>query len=83
MEERLTQFTPNGYQLKEGQQLSAALEKLGKLEDLYDSLLSEQENIEQKMAVLRAQGKQKTVAFRQLMADKFQLIALLTRLHNI
>ena len=28
MEERLTQFTPNGYQLKEGQQLSAALEKL-------------------------------------------------------
>ena len=51
-------------------QLEAALERLARFEDMALGLEQEQGDIAARLAALRAQGKDKTVQFRELMARK-------------
>ena len=76
-----TPLSKGGYALSDGASYEEAIQKLGKLEDLYDALKQEEARIEARMEELRTQNKQKTVTFRQLMGDKFQLSATLSRFH--
>lgn len=58
----------------------ALVQRLGKFEDVYEHLLRQQEKTEADMEELRRQGRQKSVTFRQLMAQKLgngNLLALL------
>lgn len=58
----------------------ALIQRLGRFEDVYEHLLRQQEKTEADMEELRRQGRQKSVTFRQLMAQKLgngNLLALL------
>ncbi|MEG1075422.1 MAG: hypothetical protein RSF84_09805 [Ruthenibacterium sp.] len=47
-----------------------AINKLGRLEDLCDTLPQKQAEISAELAVLRAAGKEKSVQFRELLTQK-------------
>ena len=51
-------------------QLEAALERLARFEDMALGLEQEQGDIATRLAALREQGKDKTVQFRELLAQK-------------
>ena len=51
-------------------QLEAALERLARFEDMALGLEAEQRDIAARLAALREQGKDKTVQFRELLAQK-------------
>lgn len=77
--ERLTQKLPKGgYQAKAD--ASFVLERLGRLEDLYDALTAERNKIAARMEELRGQGKVKTAAYQQNMAHKLMLQGLMDRM---
>lgn len=59
--------------------MQAALARLAQYEDLHESILREQQHVNEKMETLRAQGKNKTVTFQQLFADKLTLVGILSR----
>ena len=77
------------YTLREGgrvfcptERLEAALERLAAFEDLACGLEEEQQSISQRLEELRGQRKEKTVQFRELLAQKLvnsSLIQLLER----
>ena len=77
------------YTLREGgrvlcptERLEAALERLAAFEDLACGLEEEQQSISQRLEELRGQRKEKTVQFRELLAQKLvnsSLIKLLER----
>ena len=52
------------------EQLEAALERLARFEDMALGLEQEQGDIAARLAALREQGKDKTVQFRELLAQK-------------
>ena len=52
------------------EQLEAALERLARFEDMALGLEAEQGDIAARLAALREQGKDKTVQFRELLAQK-------------
>lgn len=52
-------------------------ERLARFEELLAELLSERESLETTLADLRAQGKTKTVTYRQLTARKLALKSIL------
>ena len=56
--------------LVEGAELSRALDRLGRCEDLLSDLEREQTELSQKLEELRVQGKNRTVQFKELMARK-------------
>ena len=68
--ERYTQRREETWVLAEGTELSRALERLGRCEDLLSDLEREQTELSQKLEELRVQGKNKTVQFKELMARK-------------
>ena len=68
--ERYTQRREETWVLVEGAELSRALERLGRCEDLLSDLEREQTELSQKLEELRVQGKNKTVQFKELMARK-------------
>ena len=77
--ERLTQKLPKGgYQAKAD--AYSVLERLGRLEDLYDALTAERDKIAARMEELRGQGKVKTAAYQQNMAHKLMLQGLMDRM---
>ena len=53
-----------------GVDLSRALDRLGRCEDLLSDLEREQTELAQRLEELRLQGKNKTVQFKELMARK-------------
>jgi hypothetical protein len=57
----------------------AAVQKLGKIEDLYDSLLEERNGLCERIARLRSDEKTKTASFRQLLGEKWMLENLIAR----
>ncbi len=73
--ERLTEKTPEGYRLS-GEK-AAALARLGRLEDLWEGLEARQAAIPALLEDLRSRGKDKTVSFRELMAEKLTNAAVL------
>jgi hypothetical protein len=75
--ERLTKGAPGEYRVEPHAILpredgfgGAAIEKLARMENLYEDLCRQQERITAEMEALRAEGKQKTMRFRQLLANK-------------
>ena len=52
------------------EQMEAALERLARFEDMALGLEAEQGDIAARLAALREQGKDKTVQFRELLAQK-------------
>jgi len=78
--ERLTEKTPEGYRLS-GEE-AAALERLGRLEDLWERLEARQAAIPGELEALRARGKEKTVAFKELLAEKLTNSAVLDHLRR-
>ena len=68
--ERYTQRQAETWALAEGVDLSRALDRLGRCEDLLSDLEREQTELAQRLEELRLQGKNKTVQFKELMARK-------------
>ena len=68
--ERYTVRQAGAAALASPESLSPALERLARCEDLLADLEGEQDELSQKLEALRAQGKTKTVQFRELMARK-------------
>lgn len=77
---RLTLNTENGTQLAAGVSLHQVEEKLAAFEQFGEDILAEQDKIAEKMDFLRSQGKEKSVKFRELFAQKLTNAAILARL---
>ena len=77
--ERLTQKTPDGYRAED---LPAALDRLGRFEDFYESVLTGQEVLSAELAALREGGKQKSYEFRERMGKKLTNTEILLRLEQ-
>lgn len=52
--------------------------RLKAFEDMLAAILKQYDNTTEKMAKLKAEGKEKTVTYRQLFANKLQLRAMLS-----
>ena len=68
--ERYTEQRDGTWVLQDDLRLPQALERLANCENLLTQLEQEQVELSQKLEQLRAQGKTKTVQFRELMARK-------------
>ena len=53
-------------------------ERLEAFEKMLNAILSQYDSTVEKMAKLKAEGKEKTVTYRQLFANKLQLQAMLS-----
>ncbi|HNW04196.1 MAG TPA: hypothetical protein PLP20_00740 [Oscillospiraceae bacterium] len=73
---RLTQKIDGRYVAKDPE---AAAQKLGRTEDLYESMLAERDGLCEKIARLRAEDKTKSASFRQFLGEKLMLETLLAR----
>lgn len=76
---RLTEKTKHGCVLKEGVTPEQATEKLLKYEEMRERLETEYEKTVQEMENLKAEGRVKTVTYRQLFAAKLKLMDLRAR----
>jgi len=79
--ERLTRQAEgeNAYTLAEEESVQAAIERLGRYEDLHEALLDAYARVLSRMDVLRAADKTKTATYQQLLAEKLMLTNLLDR----
>ena len=68
--ERYTQRREETWALAEGAELSRALDRLGRCEDLLSDLEREQTELSEMLEALKVLGRQKSVQFRELMARK-------------
>ena len=76
--ERITVPGPDGgFSVPAGLEQEAA-ERLGRYEDAHGRLLARQEELAGRMEALKAQGKQKTAQFRELVAEKLTIQNTLT-----
>lgn len=79
MKEILTFKDENGYRCKDEK---AAIERLGKIEALYERTCKEQEKISAELSDLRAKGKAKSVKFNQLLAKKLTNVSIIAALES-
>lgn len=77
MKELLTNKNENGYSCTDEK---AAIERLGRIEALYERLCREQEEISLELSKLRASGKAKSVKFNQLLAKKLTNVNIIAAL---
>lgn len=70
--DRYTQKNGNEYILKENLTEKDLLRRLGQFEDMYESLLQEQNTISLKMEELKSAGKNDTATYRQLFANRLK-----------
>lgn len=75
--ERITKKSESGYS---AENLTAALNRLGQFEDLYENICRERDESAEKMKALAAQGKTKTVAYKQLFANKLTLMNMISKM---
>ena len=68
--ERYTKREADGRVSVSPEQLDQAMERLARCEDLLQGMEREQGDIAARLAALREQGKDKTVQFRELLAQK-------------
>ena len=81
--ERLTKKnSAGGYELLEGVAPETAVERLAGYENTYAFLLGELEKAEQKLSAMRGQGKGRSAAFQQALAEKLYLGTLVERLEK-
>jgi len=67
--ERLTGKNKNGYFVSD-ENIETALHRLGMFEDAYETLINHQAQIPVDLENLRKQGKEKTVTYKETMAQK-------------
>ena len=67
---RLTVRQKDQWILNEGIELNEALERLAKFEEFHAKMLGSQGEIVEELAKLRAEGKEKTVQYRELFTKK-------------
>lgn len=79
MSESLTERSGQGWALRTGVNCAAAIERLARYEQCRDSARAEYAGIERKLESLRAQGRQNSATFRQLLGQKLTLSAVLAR----
>ncbi len=77
--ERLTRREGGGYAADDP---TAALERLGRFEDFYESIQAGQAQLSQELAALRDAGKQKSYEFRERMGKKLTNTEILLRLEQ-
>lgn len=77
--ERLTHKLSDGeYAVDcENQQL---IRRLAGYEDMYEALCAQRDRVNADMEVLRSQGKNKTVTFKQLLVDKLSISGMISRI---
>ena len=67
---RLTVKQEDQWKLNEGVELKDAIERLAKFEEFHAKMLGSQSEIVEALAKLRAEGKDKTVQYRELFTKK-------------
>ena len=67
---RLTVMKEDHWILNEGVELKDAIELLAKFEEFHAKMLASQGEIVEELAKLRAEGKEKTVQYRELFTKK-------------
>jgi hypothetical protein len=67
---RLTVKQDDQWKLNEGVELKDAIERLAKFEEFHTKMLASQGEIVEELAKLRAEGKEKTVQYRELFTKK-------------
>ena len=75
--QRLTEKTKEGYETKD---ITEAVNRLGRLEDLYEALFAEKEKIGADMERLSDAGRTKSATYRQLFANKLNVTNLISRM---
>jgi hypothetical protein len=68
--ERLTEKTKNGNYSVVDKDIEKVIQKLGLFEDAYENLINSQVQIPKDLETLRIQGKNKTVRYKETMAQK-------------
>ena len=68
--ERLTKKTNDGIYSISDPDMEKAIQKLGLFEDAYEDLIDSQVQIPKDLETMRNQGKEKTVRYRETMAQK-------------
>lgn len=76
---RLTEKRGGAYALREGAEPEAALERLGRYEELQAAVERELSAAAGRMEELRAAGRQSSATFRQLLAQKLTLEGIMAR----
>ena len=66
---RFTEKTDDGYSVPD-ERIKDAIQRLGEFEDAYDDLVNSQEQIPKDLETLRTQGKEKTVRYKETVAQK-------------
>lgn len=67
--ERYTTLVEEKYEVDE-KDMQRAVERLAVFEGIYENIVNEQTLLSEQMAVLRAEGKEKSVKFKELMVKK-------------
>ncbi len=79
--QRVTKPQPGGgYALLDGHEVHEAIDRLGRYEDMLAALLLERDKAVADMEKLKAQGKNNTVTYKQLWANKMTLMNLISRI---
>ncbi len=68
--DRLTIKNKDGYFTVDDEDIQKAIQRLGMFEDAYEGLMKSQEQIPIVLEELRKQGKEKTLSFKETMAQK-------------
>lgn len=79
MKEILTIKDENGYHCENEK---AAIERLGRIEEMYRRTCEEQEKISAQLSDLRAAGKARSVKFNQLLAKKLTNVSIIAALES-
>lgn len=79
MKEMLTIKDENSYHCENEK---AAIERLGKIEEMYKKTSEEQEKISAQLAELRSAGKARSVKFNQLLAKKLTNVSIIAALES-
>ena len=66
---RFTEKSNDGYLVPDGQTRDA-IQRLGEFEDAYEDLMNSQAQIPKELEDLRLQGKEKTVRYKETLAQK-------------
>jgi hypothetical protein len=66
---RITTINENGYFISD-EYTKDAIQRLGEFEDAYEDLMNSQTQIPKDLESMRTQGKEKTVRYKETMAQK-------------
>lgn len=75
--ERITSKAENGYTAED---TNRAVKRLGCFEDMFEALQKELSDTVNKMKKLKAEGKTKSVTYKQLFANKLTVMNIISRI---